>query len=245
MRAVLQRVISARVEVEGRIVSQIGPGLLVLVGVLDSDTDVDAEYMCRKLLNTRIFANENSGKPWDQNVMQKGYEVLLVSQFTLYGMLKGNKLDFHVAMPPERAKPFYESFVARVAKAYKEDCVKDGIFGAMMQVHLVNDGPVTIQLESRKNTSMQLNQRWNGFVGDRERCHAQVVLPYGRLKLGPTWTSRAYNSSGSIRASTTTEADSACREAISFGDKVELSRMLGIPFVPFRRNVHCMLPCTF
>ncbi|BFI24202.1 D-aminoacyl-tRNA deacylase [Marchantia polymorpha subsp. ruderalis] len=240
MRAVLQRVVSARVEVEGRIVSQIGPGLLVLVGVLESDTDVDAEYMCRKILNTKIFTNDDSGKAWDQNVMQKGYEVLLVSQFTLYGQLKGNKLDFHVAMPPERAKPFYESFVARVAKAYEDDRVKDGVFGAMMQVHLVNDGPVTIQLESRKKTSMQLDQRCNGIVGDRERCHARVGLPCSRLKLGPTWTSRAFIGRGSGRASTTTTT-----EAHPVGNMVDLSRMLRIPVGPFTRiSVRCMVPCT-
>ncbi|KAL3702015.1 hypothetical protein R1sor_020037 [Riccia sorocarpa] len=172
MRAVLQRVISARVEVEGRIVSQIGPGLLVLVGLLESDTDKDAEYICRKILNTRIFNNEETGKPWDLNVMQKGYEVLLVSQFTLYGMLKGNKLDFHVAMAPERAKPFYESFVQRVSKAYSPDAVKDGLFGAMMQVHLVNDGPVTIQLDSRKETSAELKQSGKGSVSGGARFRA-------------------------------------------------------------------------
>ncbi|KAG0568622.1 hypothetical protein KC19_6G034000 [Ceratodon purpureus] len=150
MRAVVQRVTSARIEVDGKTVSEIGHGLLVLVGLLDSDTDVDSEFICRKILNMRLFQNEKTGKPWDQNVMQKNYEVLLVSQFTLYGVLKGNKPDFHVAMPPQLAKPFYESLVQRVRKAYKPDAVKDGVFGAMMQVHLVNDGPVTMNLDSRK-----------------------------------------------------------------------------------------------
>ncbi|KAG0612481.1 hypothetical protein M758_6G031200 [Ceratodon purpureus] len=150
MRAVVQRVTSARIEVDGKTVSEIGHGLLVLVGLLDSDTDVDSEFICRKILNMRLFQNEKTGKPWDQNVMQKNYEVLLVSQFTLYGVLKGNKPDFHVAMPPQLAKPFYESLVQRVRKAYKPDAVKDGVFGAMMKVHLVNDGPVTMNLDSRK-----------------------------------------------------------------------------------------------
>ncbi|KAG0612480.1 hypothetical protein M758_6G031200 [Ceratodon purpureus] len=137
-------------QVDGKTVSEIGHGLLVLVGLLDSDTDVDSEFICRKILNMRLFQNEKTGKPWDQNVMQKNYEVLLVSQFTLYGVLKGNKPDFHVAMPPQLAKPFYESLVQRVRKAYKPDAVKDGVFGAMMKVHLVNDGPVTMNLDSRK-----------------------------------------------------------------------------------------------
>uniref|UniRef100_A0A7N0UHV7 D-aminoacyl-tRNA deacylase n=1 Tax=Kalanchoe fedtschenkoi TaxID=63787 RepID=A0A7N0UHV7_KALFE len=153
MRAVVQRVASASVEVEGRVVSRIGPGLLVLVGLHESDTESDADYMCRKVLNMRLFTNEATSKPWDQNVMQKSYEVLLVSQFTLYGVLKGNKPDFHVAMAPQKARPFYESIVERFKKSYREDAVKDGVFGAMMQVSLVNDGPVTMQLDSqsRKN----------------------------------------------------------------------------------------------
>lgn len=154
MRAVVQRVASASVEVDGRTVSEIGPGLLVLVGLHDSDSDADAEYICRKVLNMRLFPNETTGKAWDLNVVQKNYEVLLVSQFTLYGMLKGNKPDFHVAMPPERAKPFYASVVERFGKSYCPDAIKDGVFGAMMKVNLVNDGPVTMQIDSQpsKNT---------------------------------------------------------------------------------------------
>ncbi|XP_062161744.1 uncharacterized protein LOC133868763 [Alnus glutinosa] len=155
MRAVVQRVASASVEVDGRIVSEIGPGLLVLVGVHESDSDSDADYICRKVLNMRLFPNENTGKGWDQNVMQRKYEVLLVSQFTLYGFLKGNKPDFHVAMPPQMAKPFYASLVERFRKSYDPGAIKDGVFGAMMKVNLVNDGPVTMQLDSHapKNTN--------------------------------------------------------------------------------------------
>ncbi|KAA0057021.1 hypothetical protein IC582_029337 [Cucumis melo] len=154
MRAVVQRVASASVQVDGRTVSEIGPGLLVLVGLHESDSDADAEYICRKVLNMRLFPNESTGKAWDLNVMQKNYEVLLVSQFTLYGMLKGNKPDFHVAMPPQRAKPFYASVVERFGKSYNPDAIKDGVFGAMMKVNLVNDGPVTMQIDSQpsKNT---------------------------------------------------------------------------------------------
>ncbi|CAN6689724.1 unnamed protein product [Malus baccata var. baccata] len=149
MRAVVQRVASASVEVEGRIVSEIGPGLLVLVGLHDSDSTSDADYICRKVLNMRLFPNESTGRGWDQNVMQRNYEVLLVSQFTLYGILKGNKPDFHVAMPPQKAKPFYASVVESFRKSYKPDAVKDGVFGAMMKVNLVNDGPVTMQIDSQ------------------------------------------------------------------------------------------------
>ncbi|XP_006449449.2 D-aminoacyl-tRNA deacylase [Citrus clementina] len=152
MRAVVQRVASASVEVEGRLVSEIGPGLLVLVGLHESDTDADADYVCRKVLNMRLFPNENTGKGWDLNVMQKKYGVLLVSQFTLYGILKGNKPDFHVAMPPQKAKPFYGSLVDKFRKSYNPDAIKDGVFGALMKVNLVNDGPVTMQLDSSQSS---------------------------------------------------------------------------------------------
>ncbi|XP_010686359.2 uncharacterized protein LOC104900595 [Beta vulgaris subsp. vulgaris] len=155
MRAVVQRVTSATVEVEGRIVSEIGPGLLVFIGILESDCDSDSNYICRKVLNMRLFPNENTGKAWDQSVVQKSYEVLLVSQFTLYGTLKGNKPDFHVAMPPQRAKPFYESLVEKFGKSYNPTLIKDGVFGAMMKVNLVNDGPVTLQLESPQTSKSE------------------------------------------------------------------------------------------
>ncbi|GER41623.1 D-tyrosyl-tRNA(Tyr) deacylase [Striga asiatica] len=160
MRAVVQRVASASVEVEGRTVSEIGPGLLVLVGLHETDVDSDTEYICRKVLNMRLFPNDKTGKTWDQ-----------MSQFTLFGILKGNKPDFHVAMPPDVAKPFYASVVEKFQKAYTVDAVKDGVFGAMMKVrlrnfvlfsysfrlyaslvNLVNDGPVTMQLDSRQSS---------------------------------------------------------------------------------------------
>ncbi|MFS7904197.1 putative D-aminoacyl-tRNA deacylase [Helianthus anomalus] len=153
MKAVVQRVASASVEVEGRTVSAIGPGLLVLVGIHDLDSHSDADYICRKVLNMRLFPNDKSGKTWDQNVMQKNYEVLLVSQFTLYGILKGNKPDFHVAMPPDKAKSLYASLVQTFQTTYRSDAVRDGVFGAMMKVNLVNDGPVTMQLESPQSSS--------------------------------------------------------------------------------------------
>lgn len=133
-------------------VSEIGPGLLVLVGLHESDTDSNADYICRKVLNMRLFTNGSTGRGWDQNVMQRNYEVLLVSQFTLYGVLKGNKPDFHVAMPPQKAKPFYESLVDKFRKAYRPDAIKDGVFGAMMKVNIVNDGPVTMQLDSSQSS---------------------------------------------------------------------------------------------
>ncbi|XP_044975607.1 D-aminoacyl-tRNA deacylase isoform X1 [Hordeum vulgare subsp. vulgare] len=150
MRAVVQRVLSASVEVEGKVVSAIGPGLLVLVGVHEADTSSDADYICRKVLNMRLFTNEKTGKAWDQSVMQRNFEILLgnTMQLAISTSDSGNKPDFHVAMPPAKAKPFYASLVEKFQKSYKADSVKDGIFGAMMKVSLVNDGPVTMQVDS-------------------------------------------------------------------------------------------------
>eukprot|EP00850_Spirogloea_muscicola_P017410 SM000149S01345 [mRNA] locus=s149:278184:279964:+ [translate_table: standard] len=146
MRAVVQRVLSARVvgrrpacltgaaaQVEGRVVSEVGPGLCVLVGLHEADKDADAEFICRRVLNMRLWPDEATGKAWDKSVVQRNYEVLIVSQFTLYGVLKGNKPDFHVAMPPQQARPFYAALVQRAGEAYRPDAVKDGIFGAMME----------------------------------------------------------------------------------------------------------------
>jgi len=149
MRVVIQRVSSAHVTVQGQLVSKIGPGLCVLVGLSRNDTEKDAEYMCRKILNTRLWPNKD-GRPWSMSVAQQNYEVLLVSQFTLHCVLKGNKPDFHNAMNPDQAKLFWSSFVGRVQKAYLPLRVFDGVFGAMMAVSLVNDGPVTITLDSAR-----------------------------------------------------------------------------------------------
>eukprot|EP00958_Prasinococcus_capsulatus_P001277 scaffold111_cov404-Prasinococcus_capsulatus_cf.AAC.24 len=146
MRAVLQRVLKASVSVDDEIVSSIGPGLLVLVGIRAEDTDAEAE--CRKVLNSRLFHNDEKDKPWDLSVMQTQGEVLFVSQFTLYGILKGNKPDWHNAMPPQEAKAFYNSFLDKVRQAYEPDRIRDGVFGAKMKVDICNDGPVTLILDS-------------------------------------------------------------------------------------------------
>ncbi|KAL5576789.1 hypothetical protein UlMin_018488 [Ulmus minor] len=136
MRVVVQRVTSASVEVQGRKVLEIGPGLLVLVGFHDSDSDSDAVYICRKVLNMRLFPNETSSKGWDQNVMPRNYEVLLVSQFTLYGFLKGNKSDFHVAMLSEKAKPFYAYVVDMFKISYNPDAIKADCFGLSITLEI-------------------------------------------------------------------------------------------------------------
>ncbi|XP_052769435.1 D-aminoacyl-tRNA deacylase 1-like isoform X2 [Mya arenaria] len=106
--------------------------------------------VARKILSLRLFDAEN-GKKWDKSVVDKEYEVLCVSQFTLHRILKGNKLDFHDAMGPDLAPQFYENFLQLMKQNYAEDKIKNGVFGADMQVHIQNDGPVTIPLESPEN----------------------------------------------------------------------------------------------
>lgn len=104
---------------------------------------------CKKLLKTKAFNGEEGGKAWEADVVAKGYELMLVSQFTLHGRLKKPKPDFSKAMPPQAAKEFYNNFVQRVRAEYGQPSrVKDGVFGAMMDVALVNAGPVTFILDS-------------------------------------------------------------------------------------------------
>ncbi|XP_063297450.1 D-aminoacyl-tRNA deacylase 1 [Pelobates fuscus] len=152
MRAVIQRVTQASVTVGDEQISSIGRGICVLLGISVEDTQKDVDYMVRKILNLRIFADE-SGKPWCKSVMDKQYEVLCVSQFTLQCILKGNKPDFHMAMPSEHAEPFYNDFLQHMKRAYKPELIKDGKFGAYMQVNIQNDGPVTIELEPPASTT--------------------------------------------------------------------------------------------
>ncbi|XP_029774981.1 D-aminoacyl-tRNA deacylase 1 isoform X1 [Suricata suricatta] len=131
----------------GEQISAIGRGICVLLGISLEDTQKELEHMVRKILNLRVFEDE-SGKHWAKSVMDKQYEVLCISQFTLQCVLKGNKPDFHLAMPTEQAESFYNSFLEQLRKTYRPELIKDGKFGAYMQVHIQNDGPVTVELES-------------------------------------------------------------------------------------------------
>ena len=151
MRLVLQRVTEASVTVDGETVGNIGRGLMVLCGISEDDDEAAAEWACRKLLGIRLW--EADGKPWAHSVTQAKLGVLLVSQFTLHAQLKGNKPDFHRAMKPELSRPFWNKFVQRVTQAHKGLPVQTGVFGAKMDVSLVNDGPVTIELDSAAESS--------------------------------------------------------------------------------------------
>lgn len=147
MRAVIQRVIRARVSVGGEVVGHIGPGLLVLLGVGKTDARADAEYLAAKITGLRIFEDEN-GK-MNLSLAETHGSVLAVSQFTLYGdVRKGKRPSFDEAAPPELARELYEYFVAKIRET--GITCETGRFQAMMQVELVNDGPVTILLDSAR-----------------------------------------------------------------------------------------------
>ncbi|KAG9277858.1 D-aminoacyl-tRNA deacylase 1 [Astyanax mexicanus] len=147
MKAIVQRVTKASVTVGEEQISSIGRGLCILLGISAEDTQKDADYIVRKILNLRVFEDEN-GRAWSRSVMDKELEVLCVSQFTLQCILKGNKPDFHSALTAELAQPFYNSILEQMRTVYKPELIKDGQFAAYMQVNIQNDGPVTICLES-------------------------------------------------------------------------------------------------
>ena len=147
MRAVVQRVTEAAVRVNGETVGSIGRGFLVLVGVETGDTEVDRRYIAEKVPHLRVFEDEN-GK-MNRSLMDVGGEILAVSQFTLLGDARGGRRpSFITAARPETANPMYEA----LARNWREQGIRVemGVFGADMKVSLVNDGPVTILLDSRK-----------------------------------------------------------------------------------------------
>ena len=146
MRAVIQRVTEARVRVGDRIVGEIGRGLLVLLGIGRDDGPAQVRYIAGKIRDARLFEGENN-KPMDRSVVEIGGAVLVVSQFTLYGdMRRGRRPSFDGAAPPELARALYEDLVRELRAASLP--VATGEFQAMMHVELVNDGPVTILLDS-------------------------------------------------------------------------------------------------
>ena len=146
MRLVIQRVREASVTVDDLITGQIGPGLLVLAGFAPTDTTTALTWMCRKLVQLRIFGDDHG--QMNRSVQDTGGQILVVSQFTLLAdARKGNRPSYIGAAPPAVAEPLYEQFVALVTAELGQP-VPTGIFGADMQVSLVNDGPVTIVLDS-------------------------------------------------------------------------------------------------
>ena len=144
MRVVIQRVASAKVEVDGKVVASIEKGILLLAAFREGDTDQDLDWMARKCLELRIFEDEQ-GK-MNRSVMDEGGGVLIVSQFTLYGdCRKGRRPSYTESAPADVAIQLYRRFVEVVSSYYPE--VKEGIFGAKMKVSLINDGPVTLIID--------------------------------------------------------------------------------------------------
>jgi D-tyrosyl-tRNA(Tyr) deacylase len=150
MRAVIQRVKEARVEVDGEVTGRIGQGLLIFLGIHKEDSEVDAEYLIGKFLELRIFSDTEDRMNLSVRDVEGG--VLLVSQFTLYGdTRKGRRPSFDQAAKPDRARELYDYAVAQTRA--RHPVVATGVFQASMQVHSVNDGPVTFICESVRQTT--------------------------------------------------------------------------------------------
>jgi D-aminoacyl-tRNA deacylase len=148
MRVVIQKVTEAKVTIEGRMISSVGKGLLVLLGIEDADTEEDIEWLSKKLVQLRIFNDEND--IMNLSVTDVGGDIMVVSQFTLHASTKkGNRPSYIRASKPDIAIPMYEKFIRHTEEAVGRK-VATGIFGAMMEVSLVNDGPVTIIIDSKQ-----------------------------------------------------------------------------------------------
>ena len=146
MKVVLQRVTASSVSVNGEVIGKIGKGLNLLVGVAATDTDTEIEWLVNKCLNLRLFPASESDSKWDKSVIEIAGEILVVSQFTLYGdCRKGRRPSFSQSASPNLAEPIYDRFVAKLEESGLT--VATGKFGAMMDVAIANDGPVTLILE--------------------------------------------------------------------------------------------------
>lgn len=147
MRVVIQRVSEAGVTIDGQVKSEIGKGLLILLGVEDADTEEDIDWLCRKISKLRVFNDENG--VMNLSVQDVTGELLVISQFTLHaGTKKGNRPSYIRAAKPDIAVPMYELFVKKLRETSQRP-VGEGIFGADMKVGLINDGPVTIIIDSK------------------------------------------------------------------------------------------------
>ena len=144
MRCLIQRVSSASVTVDGNVIGEVGPGLLVLVCAMQGDTEKEADWLARKVVNLRIFRDDD--RRMNRSLLDVGGEALIVSQFTLAAETKGNRPGFSSAAAPEDGRRLYAHFSSQVAALGVK--VANGSFGADMQVALVNDGPVTIWLDT-------------------------------------------------------------------------------------------------
>lgn len=146
MRVIIQRVKSSAVNVAGQEIARIGQGLNLLVGIATTDTEDQLDWMTRKCLELRLFSDRDTDKPWSSSVMDIQGEILVVSQFTLYGdCRKGRRPSFSNSAPPDLAESLYNLFVSKLQQSGLK--IATGKFGAMMDVQIDNDGPVTLILE--------------------------------------------------------------------------------------------------
>ncbi|WP_316840588.1 D-aminoacyl-tRNA deacylase [Pedobacter gandavensis] len=147
MRAIIQRVTQASCVVEGKTTGNIDTGFLVLLGIEDSDTSEDLDWLSQKIVNMRIFGDEND--LMNKSLADVGGNILLISQFTLFAATKkGNRPGFTRAARPDKAIPLYEEMIAKLSSLLQKE-IKTGIFGADMKISLVNDGPVTIMMDTK------------------------------------------------------------------------------------------------
>lgn len=170
MKFVIQRVLQGSVKVNEKIVGEIGPGLVVLVGFTHTDKKENLKFAANKLLSMRLW-DDDKGTRWKECLKDKKFGLLVVSQFTLYSFLKGNKPDYHNALEPKSANALYEEFLKILKQIYDPEKVQSGMFGEMMQVSLINDGPVTINLEypemQEKDT---VSDNYKGIKNVKEVC---------------------------------------------------------------------------
>lgn len=147
MRAIIQRVTQAQVHIDGKVFSEIGNGLLVLLGIEDADTDEDINWLAQKMVNLRVFNDENG--VMNISLIEAKFDILLVSQFTLFASTKkGNRPSYIKASRPEFAIPLYEKMITKIEELLGKK-IATGTFGADMQISLTNDGPVTIIIDSK------------------------------------------------------------------------------------------------
>uniref|UniRef100_A0A182JCL9 D-aminoacyl-tRNA deacylase n=1 Tax=Anopheles atroparvus TaxID=41427 RepID=A0A182JCL9_ANOAO len=177
MKAIIQRVTAAKVTVGDELVSSIGRGLCVLVGISTDDNANDVDWLARKLLNIRLFEEPASGKRWMESVVDQQLEILCVSQFTLYHRMKGNRPDFSRAMQGADAQRLYGTLLQRLREQYAPERIQDGRFGAMMQVHIQNDGPVTLEIESppqsdQERQKLQRSQEYQAKAGHKQAARS-------------------------------------------------------------------------
>ena len=147
MRAIIQRVTQAQVQIEGKLFSEIGNGLLVLLGIEDADSEEDINWLAQKIVNLRVFNDENG--VMNISLIDTNFDILLVSQFTLFASTKkGNRPSYIKASRPEFAIPLYEKMIAKLEELLGKK-IATGSFGADMQISLTNNGPVTIMIDSK------------------------------------------------------------------------------------------------